>query len=496
MNRTVIKKLITAVLAMCLLFTAAACGRTPEPVQTLPPTAPVQTTAPVETTEPATVPAETEPTEERFTLTFVGDCTLGVMPAHEYSYGGFTYIVGDDYEYPFRNVREYFDNDDFTMINFEGTLGYEGYAANKAFTFRGPAEYTNILTSSSVDAVTLANNHSLDYGQAGYAETKRLLDLAHVPYVEKDSSTLVTTPSGLTIGLYAAAFVIDQKDLEAEVAALREQGAEVVVFAIHWGSEGIYHSFVDQWNAAYKAIDAGVDIVYGHHPHVLQKMEQYNGGYIFYSLGNFSFGGNQSPVDMDTALIQLEVIRDPEGKVSLGELTIVPCCISSVSGSNNYQPTPYREGSDGYERVMQKLNGTWTGRNVVPDYNTADDITNPSTPTTPTVPTDPVTPPSGGEGSGESGGEGGNGDQEIPVPTPNPGTGGESGGAAGGETGGATGGETGGATGGETGDTAGGEGGDASGGESGGTAGDGPETPAPNPTPDPVPDPGSGGGEE
>lgn len=476
MNRTVIKKPITAVLAMCLLFTTAACGRTPEPVQTLPPTAPVQTTAPVETTEPATAPTETEPTEERFTLTFVGDCTLGVMPAHEYSYGGFTYIVGDDYEYPFRNVREYFDNDDFTMINFEGTLGYEGYAANKAFTFRGPAEYTNILTSSSVDAVTLANNHSLDYGQAGYAETKRLLDLAHVPYVEKDSSTLVTTPSGLTIGLYAAAFVIDQKDLEAEVAALREQGAEIVVFAIHWGSEGIYHSFVDQWNAAYKAIDAGVDIVYGHHPHVLQKMEEYNGGYIFYSLGNFSFGGNQAPVDMDTALIQLEVIRDLEGNVSLGELTIVPCCISSVSGSNNYQPTPYREGSDGYDRVMQKLNGTWTGRNVVPDYNTADDITNPSTPTIPPVPTDPVTPPSGGEGSGESGGEG---SSETPDPgtgneTPDPGTGGETPDP---NPDPGTGGET------------------PAPNPDPGTGGETPN-PTPTPNPDPAPDPGAGGGEE
>lgn len=438
MNRTVMKKLISALLILGVLLGASACRKEPEAVETMPPvTAAPETTVPAETTEATTQPTETEPTEQHYTLTFVGDCTLGVMPAHEYSYGGFTYIVGDDYEYPFRNVREYFENDDFTMINFEGTLGNEGYPANKTFTFRGPAEYTSILTSSSVDAVTLANNHSLDYGNAGYVETKRLLDQAGVPYVEKDSSTLFVTRSGLKIGLYAAAFVIDQKDLAAEVAALREQGAEIVVFAIHWGSEGIYHSFVDQWKAAYKAIDAGVDIVYGHHPHVLQKIEEYNGGYIFYSLGNFSFGGNQSPTDMDTAMMQIDVIRDLDGNVSMGELTIIPCCISSVSGSNNYQPTPYREGSDGYERVMQKLNGTWKGDNLIPNYNTADDITNPSTPvapptepeepatvpTVPAVPDEPETPPSGNEG-GEGGdtpdNSGENPGGETPAPPPAP----------------------------------------------------------------------------
>lgn len=429
MNHTVLKKLISALLILGVLLGASACRKTPEVLETQPAvTAAPETSAPVETTEAVTEPTETEPvetepTEQHYTLTFVGDCTLGVMPAHEYSYGGFTYIVGDDYEYPFRNVREYFENDDFTMINFEGTLGYEGYPANKTFTFRGPAEYTQIMTSSSVEAVTLANNHSLDYGNAGYVETKRLLDEAAIPYVEKDSSTLFVTRSGLKIGLYAAAFVIDQKDLEAEVAALREQGAEIVVFAIHWGSEGIYHSFVDQWKAAYKAIDAGVDIVYGHHPHVLQKIEEYNGGYIFYSLGNFCFGGNQSPTDMDTAMMQIDVIRDLDGNVTMGELTIIPCCISSISGSNNYQPTPYREGTEGYERVMQKLSGTWTGNNLVPDYNTSDDITNPSTPPTePTdpaaPPSDPATPPSGNEGGNVGGESGGNvgGGGETPAP--------------------------------------------------------------------------------
>ena len=414
MNRTVMNKLICALLILGVLLGASGCRKEPEVAETLPPTTAAtevaEVTEAVEETTEATV-APTEPTERHYTLSFAGDCTLGVMPAHEYTLGGFTHVIGDDYDYPFRNVRQYFEDDDFTIVNFEGTLGYEGSPTPKAFNFRGPAEYTQILTGSSVEAVTLANNHSMDYGQEGYDETKRILTEAGVPFVEKDSSNLITTASGLKVGLYAAAFVIDQKDLEAEVAALREQGAEIVIFAIHWGSEGTYHSFSNQWEQAYKAIDAGVDIVYGHHPHVLQKIEEYNGGYIFYSLGNFSFGGNQAPLDMDTALLQLDVIRDLDGKVSLGELTIIPCCISSISGTNNYQPTPYREGTDGYQRVLEKLQGKWNGSVGASIYSQADDLTTPGEPVTPpteeepeaTTPTTPVvpTPPAGGSEGGE-----------------------------------------------------------------------------------------------
>ena len=450
MHRTM-KKWISALLILGLLLSISACGKKAEVVETAPPTtAATEATVVVEEITEATE-APTEPTEKHYTLSFAGDCTLGVMPAHEYTLGGFTHVVGDNYDYPFQNVRQYFENDEFTIVNFEGTLGYEGSPTPKAFNFRGPAEYTQILTGSSVEAVTLANNHSMDYGQEGYDETKRILTEAGVPFVEKDSSNLITTANGLKIGLYAAAFVIDQKDLEAEVAALREQGAEIVIFAIHWGSEGTYHSFSDQWKQAYKAIDAGVDIVYGHHPHVLQKIEEYNGGYIFYSLGNFSFGGNQAPLDMDTALLQLDVIRDLDGNVSLGELTIIPCCISSISGSNNYQPTPYREGTDGYQRVLEKLQGKWTGTIGASIYSQADDLTTPGEPVTPpaeeapeatapTAPTVPVTPPAGGGngGSEDPDPEGGSGSAPTVPPA-----GGESGGGetGGGEGGGESGGE-------------------------------------------------------
>lgn len=355
-------------LALCMTLLLCGCGKAKEE-ETVPTTVETEPVviATTEATEPPTT-APTEPPEEHFVITLAGDCTLGTMPRHKDATGGFHKVMNGDYKYPFANVIQFFENDDFTMVNLEGVLGDEGYAANKTFVFKGPADYVNILTENSVEAVTLANNHSLDYGRPGYDATKAILEEAGVSYVEKDCSNIMTTESGLTVGMYAATFTFDVDHMRAEVASLREQGADVIILAIHWGKEGYYYPITDQERYAREAIDAGVDIVYGHHPHVLQKMEEYNGGLILYSMGNFSFGGNIQPPDLDTVVIQQEYIRDAEGNVTRGELTVIPCSISSIPKVNNYQPTPYEEGSEEYQRVLDKLADLWRGRNLDLSY--------------------------------------------------------------------------------------------------------------------------------
>lgn len=360
------KKTIFTILCILLILCGCKKGGEEQTVATTVETEPA-VIATTEAPQPPTT-APTEPPEEHFTLTFVGDCTLGSAPMHYEMATGFIKTVGEDYAYPFANVAEYFQNDDYTMINLEGVFADEGYPADKLFTFRGPSSYINILTQNSVDGVTLSNNHTLDYYQAGYNSTKEILDEAGIPYVERDSSRMFTTESGLTIGMYAATFTVDMEDLTAEVAAMRENGAEVVIFAPHWGKECYYYPLTHLEEYARGAIDAGVDIVVGHHPHVLQRMEEYNGGVIFYSLGNFSFGGNLQPTDLDSVLVQQEYIRDAEGNIRRGELTVVPMCISSAPPVNNFQPTPYEEGSEEYQRVMDKLGGLWHGISLPVDY--------------------------------------------------------------------------------------------------------------------------------
>lgn len=322
------------------------------------------------TAAPATtVPATTTAPPEIFTLTFTGDFTPGCMPGQFDNPKAYVGTVGDDYEYPFAHVREIFEQDDFTFINLEVVLGVDiGRQANKTFVFSGPEEYVQIMTSSSVEAVTLANNHSEDFGTEGYENTRRVLEESGIAYVEAKGTTLFTTESGLVIGLYADCFNFSQSDIEENIAYLWEQGAEIVICAFHWGAEGTYQPNEKQIHYGHAAIDAGATLVVGNHPHVLQPIEEYNGGLIYYSLGNFSFGGNDHPKDYDSAIIQQQIVRAQDGTVTIGDTIIVPISISSVSDRNNYQPIPYEAGSEEYQRVLDKLGGAFSGPNVIPQY--------------------------------------------------------------------------------------------------------------------------------
>ena len=340
------------ILPLCLfLLILTGCG-SPETGE--PEMVPETTVAGTEV--PTTVPTETEPQEERFLLTFAGDCTFGSNPVNRYALSSFENTIGEEWSYPFANVLSYFESDDCTLVNLEGTLTETGHRIPKAFNFKGSPEYVKILTENSVEAVSLANNHSMDYGVEGYENTAATLTAAGIPYAQTNESTIFTTESGLTIGIYGTVYYsMDVEDMVAEITAMKKAGTDLIIFAPHWGAEDYYKPNNVQEDAGHAAIDAGALIVWGSHPHVLQPVETYNGGIIYYSMANFSFGGNLYPHDYDTVLIQQEVIRHPHGEVTLGETTIVPCSVTSEKGHNNFQPTPCEEGSEQYARVLKKL---------------------------------------------------------------------------------------------------------------------------------------------
>ena len=314
------------------------------------------TTATEETTEATTV--ETEPQPVRYVLTFAGDCTMGNQKGASLE-SGFIGTIGQDYDYPFADVIDYFKNDTATFINLEGTFTDYPYADDKMFAFKGPKEYVNILTQGSVEFANVANNHIYDYGQQGYNDTISLLDEHGIAYAEHKDHTVFEVADGLKIGVYSVAGAYNTVGLAENINAMKKAGADIIIACMHWGQEYYYVPNSDQVIIARAAIDAGADIVYGHHPHVLQKIEEYKDGIIFYSLGNFSFGGNNSPADKDTALLQQEFIRYPDGTLEMGELTIIPCYVSGILDyGNDYQPMPIPEtDADAYQRVLNKLSG-------------------------------------------------------------------------------------------------------------------------------------------
>lgn len=332
----------------------------PQTEVTVPPTTEATLPPTTEATEPPTTEA-TLPEKNTFTLTFVGDCTFGTSPGTYKANPGFIKTIGTNYAYPWVNVAAFFQEDDFSLINLEGPLTDGGTPENGKTSYRGPTEYIAMLTDNKIEAVTLANDHIRDYGEEGYASTINALTNAGVHYAERNASTLITTDSGLVIGLYAAnQHDVEEEAMVAAIADLKAKGAELVIVAPHWGTPGS-HGVVDtQKKLAHAAIDAGANIVVGTHPHVLQPIEEYEGGIIYYSLGRFVFGGSSISKEWDTAIIQQEVIRNEDGSISQGEMKVFPASMGSRGGIFNYQPTLYLPDEnpkhrESYDRVMEDL---------------------------------------------------------------------------------------------------------------------------------------------
>lgn len=315
---------------------------------------------------------EPEPEPERepeyFTINMIGDCTLASVPSYVGTQYGYDTVVGDDYAYPFAKTVQYFQDDDFTFANLECCLTDANDPVAKTFTFKADESYAKIMSAGSVEFVTLANNHILDYDSEGVSDTKNALDLEGISYAGRDEYAVYKTEKGLTIGVYAVSFgTVEQ--IEKGIAALKELGAEFIIAALHWGDEGSYSVNADQITQGHAAIDAGADIVYGSHPHTLQPVEEYNGHYIYYSMGNWTFGGNTNPRDKDTFILRLTVERAPDGTVSIVEREHIPCASSGEVNGNNYQPVPYEVGSEEYERTLSKLDGSFTGQNLSIGYS-------------------------------------------------------------------------------------------------------------------------------
>lgn len=300
-----------------------------------------------------------EPTAESVSITvsMVGDCTLGtdVNFDQSTSFDAF-YQMKNDPGYFFQNVKDIFTADDLTVANMEGTLTTSNDRQQKTFAFKGNPSYTEILTQGGVEATNLANNHSHDYGDQSYEDTIQYLEAAGITTFGYDR-TAVMDVKGIKVGLIGIYELKDglgrQQQVIDTIQEVKDQGAQVIIVSFHWGTEKSNIPDDIQKTLAHLAIDQGADLVVGHHPHVLQGIEKYQGKNIVYSLGNFCFGGNKNPSDKDTMIFQ-QTFTVENGELVEDDVTnIIPCSLSSESGYNNYQPMVL-EGSE-KERVLQKI---------------------------------------------------------------------------------------------------------------------------------------------
>ncbi|MCH6266352.1 CapA family protein [Neobacillus citreus] len=295
-------------------------------------------------------------TETTIKISAAGDFTLGTDETFKYpdtfvrtaSSNGLAYFV--------QGLDTIFLEDDLTTVNLETTLTNSTQKAQKTFRFKGDPGYAEILKLGGIEAVNLANNHIHDYLQRGYTDTIEALKNQQIGYFGYENQ-YITTVKGVKIGALGFEGWQDTREVRNKVSQginqLREQGAQIVLVHFHWGVERQYVPTASQKSLARFTIDSGADLILGHHPHVVQGIEEYNGKFIVYSLGNFMFGGNRNPSDKDTYVFQQTFHLENGVLTDKKEINVVPFSISSVSSKNNYQPTKLK-GPE-FDRVKKKI---------------------------------------------------------------------------------------------------------------------------------------------
>lgn len=311
------------------------------------------------TSETAESSAEQNDNTVTITISAAGDVSLGNYVGQDYSWSfNEMYAQVDTVGYFFQNVSELFTADDMTIVNLECVLTTsEEPAPDRTYNIKGDPSYADILTAGGVEAVSMANNHKNDFGAQGISDTTAALDEAGVVYAY-DSNVGIYETKGIRIGFVSVNETsmgagVEQL-LKDGIGKLQEEGVDLILACCHWGTEGENYPEEYQQSLGHKCIDWGADLVIGHHPHVLQGVEEYQGKYIIYSLANFCFGANRNPTDKDTMIIQQTFTFTDGVKQDATELRMIPCSVSSVSTRNDYCPTP--QTGDEAQRIIDRVN--------------------------------------------------------------------------------------------------------------------------------------------
>ncbi len=228
----------------------------------------------------------------------------------------------------FAGIADYFSQADLAVVNLESPLTDKGPYPRAGFIFKAKPENIAGLKAAGIDAVFLANNHFGNAGLYGMDFTFQFLSGHGIEFVGAGQNKSeayqgkIVTVGDLQVGLinqsynvpyYAATdkkpgiAVLNLKQLEQEILASKNKGADIIVASLHGGIEYVRYPNQEQIAFAHTAIDAGADVVIGHHPHWIQTIEKYKGKYIFYSLGNLIFDQNWSRETSEGLVVAVKV---------------------------------------------------------------------------------------------------------------------------------------------------------------------------------------------
>jgi poly-gamma-glutamate synthesis protein (capsule biosynthesis protein) len=291
-------------------------------------------------------------------ISAVGDLALASNYTKQYAFSFYEFydLYGPDYFG--ENIRHVFiEESDFSIANLECALTYSKeieVRGDNRFRYRGYPEYTSVLTSMGIDAVSLANNHTFDYGQIGYDDTITALREVGVGYFG-NGKILIEEINGITVGFIGV--LSEHRVWQAidALAYLDSLGVELKIVSYHWGNNDEMMQNSAQVAAGRLLIDHGADLVLGHHPHVLQGIEKYKGKYIVYSLGDFLFDGSViTNIENRTSIIFQKRFVLYGDEITESEINLIPILITSNFSRNNFKPVIV-EGTEQGDAILRKI---------------------------------------------------------------------------------------------------------------------------------------------
>ncbi len=185
----------------------------------------------------------------------------------------------------------------YSIVNLETVLYRNGQSLEKAVILRSDPTMAEYLHKVGVKAVTIANNHIMDFGIDGFKNTCEALEANRIAYCgdvgEGSQKPCIFETGGECVGILGYSFFSTKRNemltAREDILRLKSEGIKWTIIHLHWGEEYVAYPSPEQQRVARHLIDAGADVIVGHHPHVVQGIEKYKNGVIFYSLGNFNF---------------------------------------------------------------------------------------------------------------------------------------------------------------------------------------------------------------
>lgn len=233
-------------------------------------------------TLPSKLTTHFSPQPQSITLIAVGDIMLGrSVNSKMRKLGNLTY--------PFEKTWEFLKSADLTFGNLESPLVSGCPTTDTGMTFCADPKAIEGLTKSGFDILSLANNHVLNYGQAGLRQTIEILKKENIYPLLQNKEQIVEI-KGTKFGFlgFDLTGTYNQKQILEKIKETKSQ-IDILIVSFHWGEEYVQKPSQRQINLAHQTVNSGADLILGHHPHVIQPTEEYKGKLIVYSLGNFIF---------------------------------------------------------------------------------------------------------------------------------------------------------------------------------------------------------------